>query len=172
MNKLNFGIEAPTAIRNLLIGSFASLFVFIGSIIFVAINAFVTIFEIAILLVFLGTLTISSLLFISSKYSKMSNRDQLLDRINLNGEETILDIGCGRGLFTVGAAAKMTTGKVYGIDIWNSEDLSANSETSIMKNIKEYVTYFRGKKCDVIYESIAKGIFPISRNLIIKKNVA
>ena len=241
MNKIDYGIDAPTAIRNLFIASFAALIVFIGSIIFIPTNLLITIFDIWLLLFFFSTLIISVFMIISSKYSKISNRDKLLERVNLNGEETILDIGCGRGLFTIGAAAKITTGKVYGIDIWNSKDLSENSETSIAKNIrvsglekvvelrtedmrqmsfpanyfdiviasfsihniteagerkralseilrvtkgsgkiiivefkntKEYVTYFKDKKCEVVFDSRAKGVFPIARNLIIKKNIA
>jgi ubiquinone/menaquinone biosynthesis C-methylase UbiE len=240
MNKIDFGIDAPTAIRNLFITSFSALIVFIGSIILIPVNLLITIFEICLLLVFFSTLIIPVFMIISSKYSKISNRDKLLERVNLNGEETILDIGCGRGLFAIGAAAKITTGKVYGIDIWNSKDLSENAETSIDKNIrvsgleklvelrtedmrqmsfpdnyfdiviasfsihniteagerkralseilrvtkgsgkiiivefkntKEYVTYFKDKKCEVIFDSRAKGVFPIARNLIIKKNI-
>jgi len=241
MDKIDFGIDAPTAIRNLLIVSVAALLLLVGSITLNATSLFITFIEMAILLIFCSTLIISILLLISSKYSKISNRDKLLEIIDLSGEETILDIGCGRGLFTIGAAAKMTTGKVYGIDIWNTEDLSANSETSIAENIrlagvekvielktedmrqmsfpdnyfdiviasfsihnitdegerqktlseilrvtkgsgkviivdfkntKEYITYFRSKNCEVIYDSTAKGLFPMSKNLIIKKNSA
>ena len=129
MNKIDYGIDAPTAIRNLYITSFSALIVFIRSIIFIPTNLLITIFDIWLLLVFFSTLIIPIFMIISSKYSKISNRDKLLERVNLNGEETILDIGCGRGLFSIGAAAKITAGKVYGIDIWNSKDLSENSET-------------------------------------------
>ena len=37
------------------------------------------------------------------------------------GDETVLDIGCGRGLMLVGAARRLTTGQAVGIDLWRTE---------------------------------------------------
>jgi 2-polyprenyl-3-methyl-5-hydroxy-6-metoxy-1,4-benzoquinol methylase len=43
------------------------------------------------------------------------------------GDETVLDIGCGRGLMLVGAARRLTTGQAVGIDLWRTEDQADNS---------------------------------------------
>ena len=52
------------------------------------------------------------------------------------GDEKVLDVGCGRGLFLIGAAERLTTGKATGVDIWQSEDLSNNTGDAVMANAK------------------------------------
>jgi arsenite methyltransferase len=54
----------------------------------------------------------------SSRVGKIIMRDKMIGELKLNGNETILDIGCGRGLLTVGIAKKLSTGKVFGLDHW------------------------------------------------------
>jgi SAM-dependent methyltransferase len=49
-------------------------------------------------------------------------RDGLLGRVKLGGDEIVLDVGCGRGLLTVGAARQLTTGFVVGLDQWQWND--------------------------------------------------
>ena len=56
----------------------------------------------------------------SSRVGKLIMRDKLIAELNLKGAENVLDIGCGRGLLTVGIAKKLTTGKVIGLDHWKS----------------------------------------------------
>ena len=38
------------------------------------------------------------------------------------GNETVLDVGTGRGLLMIGAARRLTTGISVGIDIWSAKD--------------------------------------------------
>ena len=76
--------------------------------------------------------------------------------MKLTGSEKILDIGCGRGLYTVGFAEKITNGIIYGIDIWNTEDISANSEIAILENIKKSNT---GEKIILKTEDMRKMSF-------------
>ena len=45
-------------------------------------------------------------------------RDKLLGSLALQGDEKVLDFGCGGGLFAVGAAKLLKTGKVTGADPW------------------------------------------------------
>lgn len=56
----------------------------------------------------------------SSRIGKLILRDKLIAELKLKGTENVLDIGCGRGLITVGIAKKLTTGKVIGLDHWKS----------------------------------------------------
>ena len=72
----------------------------------------------------------------SSRDGKLRLREQLLDQLELNGDEKVLDIGCGRGLLAIGAAKRLKTGKVTGIDIWNPQDLSGNSADAAKENAK------------------------------------
>src|SRR6202140_1102633 len=72
----------------------------------------------------------------SSRDGKLRLREQLLDQLALKGDERVLDIGCGRGLLAIGAAKRLKTGKVTGIDVWNPQDLSGNSAEAARENAK------------------------------------
>jgi SAM-dependent methyltransferase len=72
----------------------------------------------------------------SSREGKLALREQLLDQLALNGDEKVLDVGCGRGLLAIGAAKRLKTGKVTGIDVWNPEELSGNSADAARENAK------------------------------------
>jgi arsenite methyltransferase len=72
----------------------------------------------------------------SSRDGKLRLREQLLDQLALKGDEKVLDIGCGRGLLAIGAAKRIKTGKVTGIDVWNPQDLSGNSADAAKENAK------------------------------------
>jgi len=70
----------------------------------------------------------------SSRVAKLRLRDQLLDSLALRGDERILDVGCGRGLLAIGAAKRLKTGKVIGIDVWSPLDISGNSADAAKAN--------------------------------------
>ncbi len=72
----------------------------------------------------------------SSKDGKLRLREQLLDQLALRGDEKVLDVGCGRGLLAIGAAKRLKTGKVTGIDVWNPQELSGNSAEAAKENAK------------------------------------
>jgi ubiquinone/menaquinone biosynthesis C-methylase UbiE len=72
----------------------------------------------------------------SSKDGKLRLREQLLDQLALQGDEKVLDVGCGRGLLAIGAAKRLKTGKVTGIDVWNPQELSGNSADAAKENAK------------------------------------
>jgi arsenite methyltransferase len=74
------------------------------------------------------------LIILYVKVEKFRHRDRMLNMLNWKGNEQVLDIGTGRGLLMIGAAKRLTTGKSYGIDIWNKADLSNNTYDAAMRN--------------------------------------
>jgi arsenite methyltransferase len=72
----------------------------------------------------------------SSRVAKLALRDRLLDSLDLKGDERVLDVGCGRGLMLIGAAKRLKSGKVTGIDVWSQVDLSGNSADATKQNAK------------------------------------
>ena len=60
--------------------------------------------------------------------------DKLLDELTLTGEETSLDIGCGRGAVLLATAKRLPRGRAHGVDLWRSADQSGNSEAVTIAN--------------------------------------
>jgi SAM-dependent methyltransferase len=71
-----------------------------------------------------------------SKIGKLRERERLLDLCALRGTDSVLDVGCGRGLLLVGAAKRLTTGKATGLDLWQSEDLTGNRPEATIENAR------------------------------------
>ena len=74
------------------------------------------------------------LMILYAKVGKFRHRDRMLKMVNWEGDETVLDVGTGRGLLMIGAAKKLTTGKSVGIDIWSAKDLSGNAMDKTLHN--------------------------------------
>ena len=70
------------------------------------------------------------------KFGKLRLRDRLLSMVDWKGNETVLDIGTGRGLLMIGAAKKLTSGKSMGIDIWRPGDMHANTLQNTLENAR------------------------------------
>lgn len=108
----------------------------------------------AIALVFFG---IGGFMIWSSRVGKLRMRDRLLEALELAGTEKILDAGCGRGLMAIGAAKRLKSGRVTGVDVWNPQDLSGNSIDAAKANakIEGVADRVRFETCD-----LGKLVFP------------
>jgi SAM-dependent methyltransferase len=81
-------------------------------------------------------LAVGGFMLWSSKVAKLELRDRIIDSLALNGEEKVLDVGCGRGLLMIGVAKRLRAGRSTGIDIWNPQDLSKNTADAAKENAK------------------------------------
>lgn len=81
-------------------------------------------------------LLVAGVMLWSSRVGKIRVRDRVLAALELKGDEKVLDVGCGRGLFLIGAAQRLTSGRGTGVDIWSAEDLSSNSADAAKANAK------------------------------------
>ena len=61
---------------------------------------------------------------------KRSVWSELLDALDLEGDEQVLDIGCGRGAVLVAAARRVPKGGAVGVDIWRRRDQSGNRRSA------------------------------------------
>ncbi|WP_239139022.1 class I SAM-dependent methyltransferase [Sphaerisporangium krabiense] len=62
--------------------------------------------------------------------------DAELDALGLTGGEHVLDLGCGRGLVLLKAAARVPQGKATGLDLWSTKDQSGNSQDATLANAR------------------------------------
>lgn len=81
-------------------------------------------------------LLVAGVMLWSSRVGKLRVRDQVLGSMEFRGDEKVLDVGCGRGLFLIGAARRLSSGRGTGVDIWSTEDLSSNSADAARANAK------------------------------------
>ncbi|MGO9155521.1 class I SAM-dependent methyltransferase [Mycobacterium sp.] len=59
--------------------------------------------------------------------------DGVLDDLELRGDETLLDLGCGRGAVLLAAAKRLPRGRAVGVDLWQA-DQTDNSAQSALTN--------------------------------------
>jgi arsenite methyltransferase len=125
----SYGIDAPyaPAFIAVLAALELALAVFLGKVL----NLLAALFILAILGFYLhGTLR-----------GKFRLWAELLDSLNLRGDERILDMGCGRGAVLLMAAQHLTTGRAVGVDLWRTIDQSGNSAEATQRNaVAEGVT--------------------------------
>src|SRR5215510_8418289 len=134
MKKPNYGLDAPDVVRRFMVLGGVMLTAGIGAI-FVG-----RAFPVARLFAgpffgvgcsFLGTALI---MIWGSKRGKLRLRDKLIASLSIQGNERVLDVGCGHGLMLLGAAKKLTTGRAVGIDLWQKEDQAGNSKEATLEN--------------------------------------
>lgn len=85
----------------------------------------------------------------ATKKGRFIECKKLLDTVQIKNDDTVLDIGCGRGLFLINAAKRLTIGKALGVDIWNQNDQSGNDpkvtlQNAIIENVSDRVEVRNG----------------------------
>jgi SAM-dependent methyltransferase len=150
MEKVDYGVDAPQVIRNLIVIGLAALFIGIKL-------CFINPFEYGQLIgsTFLfgsiSPLCMALLMFWYGKVGKFKHRERMLALHQWKGDEQVLDVGTGLGLLLIGAAKKLTTGKAVGLDIWNARDLSNNRAEHAKYNIDKEEVH---GKATLVNESI------------------
>jgi ubiquinone/menaquinone biosynthesis C-methylase UbiE len=75
----------------------------------------------------------SSFLY-TTRRGKFTEWDRILDTLHLRGDESVLDMGCGRGAVLTAVGKRLTTGRATGIDIWSGRDQSGNAAAVTLRN--------------------------------------
>jgi arsenite methyltransferase len=57
----------------------------------------------------------------------------VLDDLGLRGDETVLDLGCGRGAVLLAVAKRLPAGRAIGVDLWRA-DQTDNSQRATLTN--------------------------------------
>ncbi len=71
-----------------------------------------------------------------SLWGKFNIRKRMLGMVRWRGNETVLDIGTGRGLLAVGAAKRLRTGTVVSIDDWQTAADAGSGLEATQKNLE------------------------------------
>jgi SAM-dependent methyltransferase len=62
--------------------------------------------------------------------------NEVLDALQLRGDEQVLDVGCGRGAVLTMVAGRLPRGRVTGLDIWSRADQSGNAIDVTKRNLE------------------------------------
>jgi arsenite methyltransferase len=136
--RADYGIDAPTVVRNLTIGGMIGIIAgFVLYWMVVPIRPVAgAVLSIAGFVSGFCPLATAGLMVWSSKSGKLRQREHLIDALGLSGDELVLDVGCGRGLLLNGVARRLPSGKAFGIDLWQTVDQSGNSPETTLANSK------------------------------------
>lgn len=137
MKKPNYGLDAPGLVRGFLLGG--PVLCAVGHFLIDWAKAhFAPLMGLGYAAFYTGIVFFieAFLLMGSSYYGKFRARDKLLDRLQLRGDETVLDVGCGHGLLLIAAAKRLPHGRSMGIDLWSQVDQGNNSREATLENAK------------------------------------
>jgi arsenite methyltransferase len=139
--KPDYGLDAPGVIRNLAIGGLAAVIVAVLAqalppAVLPMTRADRTITSVWFSLTGIILLIESMWMLYSSKAGKLHMRERVIDALALQGNERVLDVGCGRGLLLVAAAKRLPRGEAVGIDLWSARDLSDNRPEAALENAR------------------------------------
>jgi len=131
----NYGIDAPLAVRNLLIIGALGMISLITRLLGVwSRQDSIAVIARPLMVAGLACGAMGLWMIYDSKFGKAREREKYLDKIAWRGDERVLDVGCGLGLFLIGAAKRLSTGRAVGIDKWQQEDLSGNNAAGTLSN--------------------------------------
>ena len=131
----NYGLDAPLVVRNLLIVAALGVISLITRLLGVwSRQDLIAVFARPLMMAGLSCGAIGLWMIYDSKFGKVREREKYLDKIAWRGDERVLDVGCGLGLFLIGAAKRLSTGRAVGIDKWQQEDLSGNNAAGTLSN--------------------------------------
>ena len=125
MTTVNYGLDAPGWIWGLSIG--AAILIWTGPLL---VPAWLPV------LAGLGILAYAGALVFYSRHGKLLVREELLDLAGIGETDKVLDVGVGKGLLAIGAAKRASSGRVTGIDVWSTRDLSGNSKERTEANAR------------------------------------
>src|SRR6185436_10835669 len=115
----NYGLDAPLAVRNMLIVAALGIISLIARLLGVwSRQDVIAVIARPLMVAGLSCGAMALWMIYDSKIGKMRVRD----------------VGCGLGLFLIGADKRLSTGRAVGIDKWQQEDPSGNNAAGTLSN--------------------------------------
>ncbi len=133
----DYGIDAPDVVRGMFTAGGVGLLAAAGAAVAIGTTRWYGVAAIALAsLVAAYGVGMGTFMVYSSRVGKLRTRDRLLGLVPWAGAESVLDVGCGRGLMLVGAARRLTTGRAVGIDLWQASDQADNRPDATAENAR------------------------------------
>jgi arsenite methyltransferase len=132
--KIDFGIDAPGLVRFFFGGGSVIAALAFAAVFFLGSAVCASLLKSVLFLAAFYLLGMGCLMLYWSRIAKIHRREGILNLVSWRGDEQVLDIGCGRGLMTIGVAKRLRTGRVIGIDIWDTKDQASISPAVTLNN--------------------------------------
>jgi arsenite methyltransferase len=100
-------------------------------------------------LIGLGFLGAGVFMVWSSRVARFQVRDQILDSLQLRGDEKVLDLGSGTGVMLTGMAKRLKSGRVTGVDLDGSADSA--KENAKMEGVGDKIRIDPAKDTKLVY---------------------
>lgn len=130
-----YGIDAPGVVR-----IFALLGVVLAVLVYAAyalLDGWLRVVVVALLAIYLVDLWVQfGWMLHSSLVGKRRFWARELDRLELRGDERVLEVGPGRGAVLVSVAKRLPRGRAVGVDIWRQQDQSGNGPEALRHNAR------------------------------------
>ncbi|MDX8150581.1 methyltransferase domain-containing protein [Patulibacter brassicae] len=123
-----YGLDRPRQVRGLAgIGMLAGVLTLVAAVV-VDVATAEAVVVLLLLATCIGAFLASALMFRTSRTTKIRAVDDVLDGLELRGDERALDLGCGSGLLCAGLAVRLPAGDVVGVDAWVEHHLQPNGK--------------------------------------------
>jgi arsenite methyltransferase len=134
----DYGVDAPGVVKGLGIGGLGCILLAFVARVLGNVHHSVLVNSVFVCLLMVGSVILFSGLVMlwSSKCGKLIECRRLIGSLELKPNETVLDVGCGRGLLLNEAAKYLNSGKAIGVDLWLSRDLSGNAAEVTIANAR------------------------------------
>jgi arsenite methyltransferase len=127
--RADYGVDAPGWLLALLGATAVCL---VGTVVALVLGAgWWALFPALLALEFAGS---SGSFLYTTRVGKFRVWRDLLAGLALRGDETVVDMGCGRGLVLLMVARLLPSGRALGVDLWKTADQSGNSEEVTRRN--------------------------------------
>lgn len=83
------------------------------------------------LVVVIGVIAQVGIYWHATRSGKFRVWEDLLDELRLRGDETVLDMGCGRGAVLCAAAKRVPRGRAIGVDLWQADQTDNDAEETL-----------------------------------------
>jgi arsenite methyltransferase len=132
--KINYGLDAPGLVEFFFVGGSVATILGGAAFLFLSGALWALLLKSILSLAAVYLIGMGCLMLYWSFIAKISRCESILDLVSWRGDEQVLDVGCGRGLMTIAAARRLTTGHVIGIDIWDAKDQTSASPAITINN--------------------------------------
>ena len=86
-----------------------------------------------------GIASSAALYAYATRVGKFVVWDRVLGDLRLTGDETVLDLGCGRGAVLLAAAKRLPRGRAIGVDLWHADQTDNSAEATLANAVLENV---------------------------------